>query len=228
MVAVAASAAMVEALTSFTMSQTSEGHVGATRASAVGQSDRRYWGMAVTPSTMPELGGTAPDFSLPDVVSGADVTRDAARGPQGLLVMFICRHCPYVVHVQEGLARLGRDYAARGVGIVAISANDAAAYPEDRPERLAAQARQQGFTFPYLHDESQDTARAYGAACTPDFFLYDKDLKLAYRGQFDDSRPNNGKPVTGRDLRTALDAIVAGGPVPAVQQPSIGCNIKWK
>jgi peroxiredoxin len=185
--------------------------------------------MVQTASSMLELGTKAPDFRLPDVVSGATVTRDAAVGDRGLLVMFICQHCPYVKHVQSELARLGRDYGGNGrLGIVAISSNDAAAHPDDAPEKLKEQAQTQGFTFPYLYDESQDVARAYGAACTPDFFVYDHDLRLVYRGQLDDSRPSNGKPVTGRDLRAAIDAVLAGKAVPPDQKPSIGCNIKWK
>jgi peroxiredoxin len=184
--------------------------------------------MTLTPSTMPALGAAAPEFALPDVVSGNRVTRDRAAGPKGLLVMFICRHCPFVQHVQGELARLGRDYVGSGLGIAAISSNDADAYPDDAPESLAAMVRELGFVFPFLYDETQEVARAYGAACTPDFFLYDADLLLAYRGQLDDSRPGNGKPVTGRDLRAALDAVVSGRPVSAEQRPSVGCNIKWK
>ena len=184
--------------------------------------------MARTESTMLPLGTAAPDFALSDVVTGRTVTLAAARGPAGLLVMFICAHCPYVVHVQEELARVGRDYAPRGVGVVAISANDADAYPDDAPERLAEQARAVGFDFPYLHDASQAVARAYDAACTPDLFLFGPDLALVYRGQLDDSRPRTDRPVTGRDLRAALDALLAGRPIPADQRPSLGCNIKWR
>ena len=142
--------------------------------------------------------------------------------------MFICRHCPFVKHLEKGLAQLGRDYEGKGVGIVAISSNDAANYPDDAPESLAEQAHELGFTFPYLYDETQEVARAYGAACTPDFFLFDDGLKLVYRGQFDDSRPGNGVPVTGKDLRAALDALIAGQPISPEQHPSLGCNIKWK
>jgi len=184
--------------------------------------------MVLTPSTMPELGSLAPDFNLPDVVSGGTVSRDGALGPKGLLVMFICRHCPYVKHVQEELARLGHDYSGRGIGLVAISANDAAAHPEDAPDRLREQAEELGFNFPYAYDETQEVARAYGAACTPDFFLYDRERRLVYRGQLDDSRPRNDRPVTGRDLRGALDALIMGKEIARQQQPSIGCNIKWK
>ena len=183
--------------------------------------------MVQTTSTMPELGMSAPDFQLPDVTTGKPVGRDAVKTDKGLLVMFICRHCPYVKHVQQELARLGRDYAGK-IGIVAISSNDAVGYPDDAPEALKEQAREVGFTFPYLYDETQQVAKAYGAACTPDFFLYDGALELVYRGQLDEARRGNDKPVTGRDMRAALDAVIAGKPVPADQKPSIGCNIKWK
>jgi peroxiredoxin len=179
-------------------------------------------------STMVPLGTTAPDFALPDVVTGRTVSRDDFAGRDALLVMFLCRHCPFVVHVQDELARIGRAYGPRNVGIVAISANDAGTHPEDAPSSLAEQARTVGFTFPYLYDESQDVARSYGAACTPDLFLFDRDRRLVYRGQLDDSRPSNGRRVTGRDLRAALDAVLAGQPVSADQIPSIGCNIKWR
>ena len=184
--------------------------------------------MALTPSTMLALGTQAPDFSLQDVVSGGTVSLASFSGKQALLVMFICRHCPYVQHVQEELARLGRAYAAQPLGIVAVSANDAAAYPDDAPKQLKAMADTLGFNFPFCYDESQDTAKAYTAACTPDFFLFDAHRKLVYRGQLDDSRPGNGKPVTGSDLRAAIDAALAGRPVDSRQTPSIGCNIKWK
>ncbi len=184
--------------------------------------------MARTPSSMVALGSTAPDFVLRDVVSGRMVSRTDASGPKGMLVMFICRHCPFVKHVQEELAKLGRDYAKSGVGIVAISANDETSHPEDSPASLAEMARQLNFSFPYLFDETQQVAKAYDAQCTPDFFLYDEQGTLVYRGQLDDSRPGNGIPVTGADLRAALDALVAGRPAPANQRPSIGCNIKWR
>jgi peroxiredoxin len=185
--------------------------------------------MALTESTMElELGTLAPDFALTDVVTGATARRDDVRGDKGLLVMFICTHCPYVKHVEKGLAALGVDYAGSPVGIVAISSNDAEMYPDDGPEGLKTQAEVMGFRFPYLYDETQDVAKAYHAACTPDFFLFDGDLKLVYRGQFDASRPGNGMPITGQDLRAALDALIAGKPVATEQKPSIGCNIKWK
>ena len=184
--------------------------------------------MALTPSTMLALGTTAPEFSLPDVVSGKTISLATFAGKQALLVMFICRHCPYVVHVREELARLGKDYAGKAIGIVAISANDAVGYPDDAPEKLREMAAELGLSFPFCHDESQQTAKAYTAACTPDFFLFDAARALVYRGQLDESRPGNNKPLTGKDLRAAMDAVLAGTPVSPTQQPSIGCNIKWK
>lgn len=185
--------------------------------------------MALTESTMRlELGAPAPDFRLPDVVTGETISLETFAGKKALVVMFICRHCPYVVHVKEELARLGRDYAGQPAGIVAISANDAASYPMDAPASLKQMAEELGFQFPYCYDESQETAKAYAAACTPDFYVFDEDRKLVYRGQLDDSRPGNGIPVTGRDLRAAIDAVLAGRPVSSKQKPSIGCNIKWK
>ncbi len=183
--------------------------------------------MALTGSTMLELGTTAPDFALPDVVSGNLVRRDDFRGQKGLLVMFICTHCPYVKHIEKGLAQLGADYAGK-LGIVAISSNDADSYPDDSPTGLKRQAQAMGFKFPYLYDETQDVARAYKAACTPDIYLFDEDFKLVYRGQFDGSRPGNGVPVTGKDLRAALDSVLQGEKPGAGQRASIGCNIKWK
>jgi peroxiredoxin len=184
--------------------------------------------MVRTLSTMLELGTEAPDFQLPDVVTGRNVSLDTFADKRGLLVMFICRHCPYVKHVQEELARLGRDYLDRDVGIVAISSNDAAEHPDDAPASLKEMAQELGFVFPYCYDESQEAAKQYSAACTPDFFLFDRERRLVYRGQLDDSRPNSGKPVTGRDLRAALDAVLADEPVKSEQMPSLGCNIKWK
>jgi peroxiredoxin len=182
----------------------------------------------LTESTMLELGRQAPEFQLPDVVSGETITLETFAGKKGLLVMFICRHCPYVVHVQSELARLGSDYADKSVGVVAISANDADDYPMDAPGSLKQMAKQLGFRFPYCYDETQETAKAYTAACTPDFFLFDENRKLVHRGQLDDSRPENNKPLTGSDLRAAIDAVLAGQPVNPNQKPSIGCNIKWK
>ncbi len=184
--------------------------------------------MTRTPSSMKELGTAAPDFSLPDVVTGKQVSRQSVAGPKGMLAMFICRHCPFVKHVQGELASIAREYAGSGVGIVAISANDATSHPEDSPAKLADQAKVLDFNFPYLFDETQQVARAYDARCTPDYFLYDGRGKLVYRGQLDDSRPGNDVPVTGRDLRAALDAVVAGHAVSPEQRPSIGCNIKWR
>jgi peroxiredoxin len=184
--------------------------------------------MALTESTMLELGTAAPDFALPDVVNGKRVQLADLRGQKALLVMFICTHCPYVKHIEKGLAQLGKDLEAQPIKIVAISSNDAASFPEDSPAGLKKQAQTLGFRFPYLYDESQDVARAYMAACTPDLFLFDGDLKLVYRGEFDRSRPGNGVPVTGDELRAAISAVLAGKPVPKDQRPSIGCNIKWK
>ena len=183
--------------------------------------------MALTASTMLSLGTAAPDFCLPDT-EGAKVALSDFDGNRVLLVMFICNHCPYVKHLRHELARLGRDYASRGVGMVAINANDAAAYPEDSPEKMRAEKASAGYPFRYLDDETQEVAKAYGAACTPDFFVFDGDRRLAYRGQLDDARPGNGEPVTGHDLRAALDALLAGQPVAETQRPSMGCNIKWK
>lgn len=174
------------------------------------------------------LGTLAPPFRLPDVTSGKLISLDDFGEVRALLVMFICRHCPYVKHAQSELARIGRDYADRPVGMVAISSNDAAEYPDDRPESLAEMVKEQGFEFPLCFDESQEVARAFSAACTPDFFVFDAFRRLAYRGQLDDSRPRNDKPVTGRDLRAALDALIEGRPVSVDQVPSLGCNIKWR
>ena len=176
---------------------------------------------------MLELGTRAPAFRLPDT-DGAVVSSDDFAAAPALLVMFICNHCPFVKHVRGELARIGRDYAPRGVAIVAISSNDVAAFPDDSPERMREEKADAGYTFPYLFDESQDVAAAYHAACTPDFFLFDPDRRLVYRGQLDDSRPGNDVPVTGADLRRALDAVLERRPVLEPQKPSLGCNIKWK
>lgn len=184
--------------------------------------------MALTPSTMLPLGTQAPNFQLPDAVSGKTISLDTFAGKQALLVMFICRHCPFVKYVQAELAQIGKDYADSHLAIVAISANDAANYPDDAPDKLKQMATELGFTFPFCYDESQETAKAYTAACTPDFFLFDRDRKLIYRGQLDDSRPSNSQPVTGKDLRAAIDAVLAHSTVSPDQKPSIGCNIKWK
>jgi thiol-disulfide isomerase/thioredoxin len=182
--------------------------------------------MALTPSTMLPLGTQAASFALPDVVTGQQISLETFREKKALLVVFLSRHCPYVQHVKEELARLGRDYASRPVGIVAISANDAELYPEDSPAKLSEMARE--FNYPLCYDVSQASAKAYTAACTPDFFLFDQNRRLVYRGQLDGSRPGNDVPVTGRDLRGALEAVLAGTPVSADQRPSLGCNIKWK
>jgi len=183
--------------------------------------------MALTESTMLELGTQAPDFALTDVTTGNLVRRDDFRG-KALLVMFICTHCPYVKHIEKTLGKLGNDYAGKQLAIVAICSNDVQNYPADRPEGLKAQAASFGFPFPYLHDESQAVAHAYKAACTPDFFLFDSEQRLVYRGQYDSSRPGNGIPVTGEDLRAAIDTVLSGKPVSPDQRPSIGCNIKWR
>jgi peroxiredoxin len=183
--------------------------------------------MALTASTMLPLGSPAPDFRLPDT-EGRPVARDDFNDAPALLVAFICNHCPYVKHVRHGLADLAREYAARGAAIVGISANDALAYPDDSPANMAREKAEADYVFPYLYDETQEVAHAYRAACTPDFFLFDAARRLVYRGQMDDSRPGNNLPVTGRDLRAALDAVLAGRPVSDQQKPSIGCNIKWK
>jgi len=184
--------------------------------------------MALTPSTMLPLGTPAPDFSLTDTVSGKKASLATFAGRKALLVIFMCNHCPYVKHLKDGLVKLGRDYEAKDAAIVAISANDAASHPEDAPDKLGAEAKALGYRFPVLYDETQKVAQAYHAACTPDFFLFDAARKLAYRGQFDASRPGNGLPVTGEDLRAALDAVIVGKAVPASQKPSLGCNIKWR
>jgi peroxiredoxin len=184
--------------------------------------------MAQTASTMLALGTIAPDFALSDVVSGKTFRRDDFRGKKALLVMFICAHCPFVKHIEKDLAKLGKDYAAQSLGIVAISSNDVTTHPADSPAGLKQQAETFGFVFPYLYDETQSAAHAYNAACTPDFYLFDANFRLVYRGQFDSSRPGNGIPVTGEDLRGAIDAVLAGKQVPTDQRPSIGCNIKWK
>ncbi|MGO8839098.1 MAG: thioredoxin family protein [Limisphaerales bacterium] len=183
--------------------------------------------MSLTPSTMLPLGTAAPDFQLPDT-NGKTVALADFKGRPALLVIFMCNHCPYVKHIRAGLAQLARDYLPRGAAIVGINSNDVANYPDDSPARMKAEVKSAGYLFPYLYDETQAAAKAYRAACTPDFYLFDKNQKLVYRGQLDDSRPGNGVPVTGKDLRAALDAVLAGHPVAPEQKPSIGCNIKWK
>jgi len=183
--------------------------------------------MVLTPSTMVALGASAPDFRLPDP-SGREWTLSAVDGPGGLLVAFICNHWPFVKHLRRELAEFWRESQARGLGVVAINSNDVTTHPADSPERMAEEIDEVGYTFPYLFDESQTVARAYGAACTPDFFLYDGGGRLAYRGQFDGSRPGSGAPVTGEDLRAAADAVLDGRAPPADQHASVGCNIKWR
>lgn len=184
--------------------------------------------MALTSSTMLALGTLAPNFNLPDVVSSNIVSLDDFKEKKAFLVMFICRHCPYVQHVKEEIAKIGQDYRDKDITIVAISANDINSYPQDSPQSLKEMARELNFSFPYLYDKSQEIAKAYTVACTPDFFLFDKERKLAYRGQLDDSRPGNNLPATGKDLREAIDAVLEDKPINPNQKPSIGCNIKWK
>ena len=184
--------------------------------------------MSLTPSTMMELKTRAPDFSLPDVCTGKTVSLSDCSNGQALLVVFMCAHCPYVILVESELAAIGRDYQDKGLSMVAISANDAENYPDDTPDKLKAQAEKLGFSFPYLYDEKQDVAQAYRAACTPDLYLFDADQRLVYRGQLDDARPGNDQPVTGKNLRAAIDSVLAGEPVTESQLPATGCNIKWK
>lgn len=179
-------------------------------------------------STMVPLGTQATDFRLYNPVTGGTTSLDEVAGENGTLLMFICNHCPYVKHVADELANIGREYLPKGIGVAAINANDAANYPADAPEKMAEEAEQRGYPFPYLFDESQETARAYGAVCTPDFFLFNNNRTLVYRGQLDDSRPGNGVPVTGTDLRSALNSVLAGTPISGEQKASIGCGIKWK
>ena len=183
--------------------------------------------MVKTASTMIELGVKAPDFSLPDVSGKMVSLSDFADAP-ALLVVFMCNHCPYVIHVADGLARLAADYQQRGVAVVGINSNDTAAYPDDSPENMAKEVKRRRYSFPYLYDESQEVAKAYRAACTPDYYVFDRQQKLVYRGQMDSSRPGGGAEVTGDDLRAALDAVLENQPVSANQKPSLGCNIKWR
>ena len=173
------------------------------------------------------LGTTAPSFNLEDVTAGTTVTLTNFTDKKGLLVMFICQHCPFVKHIEDELGKIGQDYVPQGMGVVAISANNIKTHPQDSPDNMREQVKRAGFNFPYAYDATQEVAKSYTAACTPDFFLFDGDLKLAYRGQLDDSRPGNDKPVDGKDLRAALDQLVAGQAIPTDQKPSIGCNIKW-
>jgi peroxiredoxin len=183
--------------------------------------------MPQTSSAMLPLGTPAPAFALLDTISGRSLSLEQLKSGRATVVMFICNHCPYVKHVLTGLVAVAQDYQPRGVAFIAISSNDVLSHPDDGPDQMKRVGQAAGFPFPYLYDESQQVARAYQAACTPDFYVFDSALKLAYRGQFDDSRPGNGKPVSGRDLRQALDALLAGAQVPGKQVPSVGCNIKW-
>ncbi|MBB4079483.1 peroxiredoxin [Lewinella aquimaris] len=184
--------------------------------------------MALTESTMVEIGTLAPPFELEDAVSGAKLNYDDVKGPKGTLILFICNHCPYVIHTIEALVDVANDYEDRGIGTVAISSNDVEAYPVDSPDNMEAFALDNLFSFPYLYDETQEVAKAYDAACTPDIYLFDGDRKLFYRGRLDDARPRSGKQVTGADLRAAMDDLLAGRPSPEKQYPSAGCGIKWK
>lgn len=184
--------------------------------------------MSLTPSKMVELGTLAPEFELRDTITGQNVSFDDIKGEKATVVMFICNHCPYVKHVQPELVRLATDYQNEGVGFVAISSNDVEKYPEDSPDLMQKEAQKWNYPFPYLYDETQSVAHAYEAACTPDFYIFDKDKKLAYRGQLDDSRPGNEKPLTGKDMRAALDDLIHDNPVNEEQIPSQGCNIKWR
>jgi len=184
--------------------------------------------MSLLPSNMLPLGVVAPDFSLPDTVSSEQADLQSLKGEQATLVMFICNHCPYVKHIREELVNLADDYSDMGVSLIAISSNDVENYPEDSPEMMKEEARKWGYSFPYLYDETQDVARAYHAACTPDFYIFNDALKLVYRGRLDESSPGNGKPLTGKDIRSALDDMINGNPVSQEQFPSMGCNIKWK
>lgn len=184
--------------------------------------------MSLTPSTMLPLGTVAPDFTLIDAITKNPISLQSERGKKGTVVFFICNHCPFVKHVNKELVRLCNDYRVTGFGFIAISSNDVVNFPQDSPEKMWKTAREEGYPFPYLYDETQEVAKAYDAACTPDFYLFDEDLKLVYRGQLDNSRPGNGIPVNGRDLREAMDIILNNGSQRKDQKPSIGCNIKWK
>ncbi|MFC4219574.1 thioredoxin family protein [Flagellimonas marina] len=183
--------------------------------------------MARTPSNMLPLGTKAPDFELLDTVSDQKLSLNQLKGEKGTVVMFICNHCPFVIHVNPEISKLGREYQPKGINFVAISSNDVENYPQDAPHLMKEKAQEMDYTFPYLYDETQEVAKAYDAACTPDFYLFDGNLKLVYRGQLDNSRPGNGVPLTGSDLRNAMDALLEGSAISADQKPSIGCNIKW-
>jgi len=184
--------------------------------------------MSVTPSAMAELGSLAPNFDLPNVIGNENIQINKLPQNQAMVVMFICNHCPYVIYIRDKMIEVANKYLKKGVNFIAISSNDVENYPDDSPEKMRQLAKEFNFKFPYLYDESQEVAKAYRATCTPDFFIYNKNLKLAYRGQFDDARPGNQKPITGQDLSLALDALLNNNQVAALQKPSIGCNIKWK
>lgn len=184
--------------------------------------------MAYTESKMLELGTVAPDFTLPDTVTGSTLSFVDIKGKKGTVILFICNHCPYVKHVNPELVRVANDYSNADIGFVAISSNDVENYPDDAPDKMKEVAEKEGYPFPYLYDASQEVAKAYDAACTPDIYLFDENDKLVYRGRLDDSRPKSGTPLTGKDLRAAIDAVLASKPVPEPQYPSAGCNIKWK
>lgn len=184
--------------------------------------------MARTESNMLELGTKAPSFELPDTVSGNTLSLQELKSDIATVIMFICNHCPFVIHIKDELIKLADEYQAKGINFIAISANDAENFPQDGPEKMTLFAAENAFNFPYLYDESQNTAKAYQAACTPDFYIFDKDIRCIYRGQLDGSRPGNDVPVNGKDIRAALDATLSGQPVNPIQTPSLGCNIKWK
>jgi len=184
--------------------------------------------MAQTPSNMLPLGTIAPNFTLFDTASGKDLTLSQIKSQKATVIMFICNHCPFVKHVNNELVRLAKDYISQGISFIAISSNDAVKYPADGPEEMAKAVKELGYPFPYLYDESQKVAKAYEAACTPDFYIFDKELSLVYRGQLDDSRPSNSQPVNGKDIRNSLDNLLNNKEVDNIQKPSIGCNIKWK
>ncbi|MGB3152759.1 MAG: thioredoxin family protein [Maribacter sp.] len=183
--------------------------------------------MARTESKMLALGTVAPEFSLMDTVTGKTVNLHAVKGKKGTVIMFICNHCPFVIHVNPEVSKLAKEYQSKGIGFIAISSNDVVAYPQDGPVYMKLKAKAEGYTFPYLYDETQEVAVAYDAACTPDFYLFDEDLKLVYRGQLDNSRPGNDLPLDGKDLRNAMDSLLQGTKIKENQKPSIGCNIKW-
>lgn len=184
--------------------------------------------MALTESKMLALGTEAPDFNLPDTVSGNMVSLDEIKSEVATVIIFACNHCPYVIHVNEGIVNVAKEYQEAGVAFVAISSNDVEKYPADAPDKMTIFAKENGYTFPYLYDETQEVARAYDAACTPDFYVFDGNMKLVYRGQMDDARPGNDVPLDGKDLRAALDAVLVNRPVNPMQRPSSGCGIKWK